>query len=336
MIALYITSPEKGSGKTAICAGLGKQLLARGKKTGFFKPVITDTGTATPNKDSDTEFIKHLFALSEPADLLCPLIHDGSNRADSIKEAHARVSQGKHVVIIEGTADQYQSAPEIAKVLDARVIIVETYSRELLKGIDSYGDFGNSLLGIVLNKVPNTRLEQARAEASARLGQAGINLLGVLPEDRTLFTMTISELADSIHGEILHGDGKSAELVENLMLGALALDPGPDYFSRKANKAVVLKSERADMQLAALETSSRCLVLAGGTPPNKAVLNRAKRKNIPVISARDDVNTLVDKIENALVNGKFNQDNKLSRVTEIIEQHLDFQAVYQGLGLGGE
>ena len=119
------------------------------------------------------------------------------------------------------------------------------------------------------------------------------------------------------------------------MLGALALDPGPDYFGRKANKAVVLRSERSDMQMAAIETSSRCLVLAGDTPPNPLVLDRAERKNIPVILARDDVSTLVDSIEDALLNTRFNQQNKMAKLTEIMEQHLDFQTVSKGLGLAG-
>ncbi len=330
MVSLYITSPEKGSGKTAVCAGLGKQLLAGGKKTGFFKPIIS----GAQSEDGDSEFIKHLFSLSESVDLLSPLISSGNSLADSIKQACAKVSQGKDVLIIEGTADQYQFSREIVKALDAKVLIVEAYSKELLAAIDSYRDFGKSLLGVVLNKVPKTRLEQTRADAATQLEQAGIKLLGVLPEDRSLLVLTIGELAEHVQGEILFGAGKSAELVENLMLGALTLDPGPDYFGRKTNKAVVLKSERADMQLAAMETSSRCLVLSGDSPPEQIVLDRAKKKNIPVILARDDVTSLTASIENAMVNNRFNQQNKMPKLTEIIEQNLDFQLVNQGLGLG--
>ena len=77
MVALYVTSLEKGSGKTTICAGLGKHLLDDGKKIGFFKPVIADSkNPPMEGTDSDAAFIKRLFALKEPVDLLCPVLSD--------------------------------------------------------------------------------------------------------------------------------------------------------------------------------------------------------------------------------------------------------------------
>ena len=336
MVALYVTSLEKGNGKTAVCAGLGKRLLTEGRKIGFFKPVIAN-GKKTPaaGADSDAKFIKHLFSLSESVDLLCPILSGGSNLASSIKEAYAKVSQGKDVIIVEGDSEQYQASRDIVKVLNAKVLIVEAYSKELLKTIESYKDFGQSLLGIVLNKVPKSRMEQARSGASDQLDKTGIKMLGLLPEDRILLALTMGELAESIQGEMLRGAEQSAELVENLMLGAMAVDPGPDYFGRKANKAVVVRSERPDMQMAAIETSTRCLVLTGDTPLNPVVLDRAEEKNVPIILAKDDTSGVVANIENALDKTRFNQENKLPRLEEIMKQNLDFQTVYKGLGLAG-
>ncbi|MFC2004788.1 DRTGG domain-containing protein [Chloroflexota bacterium] len=333
MVALYVTSLEKGSGKTTVCAGLGKRLLNEGKKVGFFKPVISGGKNNSTRADSDAKFIKGLFSLDESADILSPVISSRGSLAGSIKETCGKVSQNKDVVIIEGVSDQYWASSEITEALDARVIVVEPYSHELLKVVENTKIIGKSLLGVVLNKVPITRMEQARTEASTRLDKAKVNLLGVLPEDRILLTLSIGELAERIQGKILCGAEQSSELVENLMLGALALDPGPNYFGRKDNKAVVLKSERSDMQMAALETSSRCLVLTGDTPPNPAVLDRAEKKKVPIILAKDDVTALVANIEDALVNSRFNQENKLSKLSDIMGQHLDFQTVYEGLGL---
>lgn len=336
MVALYVTSVEKGSGKTAVCAGLGKHLLSDGKKIGFFKPLITATKNP-PKKDidSDVAFIKQLFALKEPVNLLCPVFSDASKLRNKIKEAYAKASQGKDVVIVEGISDQSQAARDIVEALDARVIIVESYSEESLKAMNSYKDFGEHLLGIVLNKVPRSQIEQVRSATSAQFGQAGVNILGVLPEDRALFTLTIGELAECIQGEILSGAEKSAELAENIMLGAMCVDPGPDYFGRKANKVVVVRSERPDMQLAALETSTRCLVLTGDAAPQSVVLDRAEEKNVPIILAKDDTTAIVANIEDALGKTRFNEENKLPKLSEIMEQHFNFQAVYKGLGLAG-
>ena len=336
MAILYVTSSERSSGKTAICAGLGKRLLSEGKKVGYFKTVISN-GKKTPaaGADSDAEFLKKLFSLGESVELLCPVLSDGSKLASSIKEAYAKVSQGKDMVIVEGSSEQHQVSGEIAKALNAKVIGIETYSKGLLKTTDNYKDFGQSLLGIVLNKVPLIRMEQARNEVSAGLNKAGVNILGVLPEDRALLAMTMGELAERIQGEILRGADQSAELVENLMIGALVVDPGPDYFGRKASKAAVIRSDRPDMQMAAMETSTTCLVLTGDTELKSVVLERAEEKNVPIILARGDTSTTVKSIEDALVETRFNQENKLPRLMEIMDQNLDFQTVYKGLGLAG-
>jgi len=327
LAALYVTSLQAGVGKTAICAGLGKHLLAKGKKVGFFKPIIADgERPLIEGFDSDAEFMRHILALEEPVDSLCPVIGEQGNLTGRIKKAYAKVSSGKYVVIVEGVCER-----SIAEALNARVIIVEGYSQELpsAESIDKYKDFGEYLLGVALNKVPRNRVEHV----SAQFGEAGVDVLGVLPEDRVLFGLTIGELAEHIQGEILNCAEKSAELVENFMLGAMTVDPGPDYFGRKANKAVVVRGERPDMQLAALETSTKCLVLSGGVSPIPAVLYKAEDNGIPIILTKGDTITTVKSFEDALGKARFNQEKKLPRLAEIMEQQFNFQAVYKGLGL---
>ena len=145
--------------------------------------------------------------------------------------------------------------------------------------------------------------------------------------------MTTGELAEHLQGAILNSAEKSAELVENVMLGAMAVDPGPQYFGRKANKAVVVRGERNDMQLAVLETSTKCLILSGNVAPHRAVLYGAEVKGIPVILTKGDTIATVTGIEDALGKSKFNQEKKLPRLIEIMEQHFNLQALYKGLGL---
>jgi len=338
LAALYVTSLQAGAGKTVVCAGLGKHVLGDDKKVGFFKPIVADIKSPPVETiDSDAAFIKHVLALEEPIDSLCPVIGKQGNLTNRIKKAYAKVSTGKDVVIVEGIWRQRPGGKpievpyEVVEALDARVIIVEAYSEELPEAqfIDRCKDFGEYLLGVVLNKVPRSRVEHV----SAQFGGAGIDILGVLPEDRVLFGLTVGELAEHVQGEILNCTEKSAELVENFMLGAMTIDPGPDYFGRKANKAVVVRGERPDMQLAALETSTKCLVLSGGVSPSHTVLQGAEDKGIPIISAKGDTIALLNRIEQALGRGKFNQEKKLPRLAEIMEQHFNFQAIYKGLGL---
>ncbi|MBI2288251.1 MAG: phosphotransacetylase family protein [Chloroflexi bacterium] len=325
MVALYLTSLENGNGKTTVGAGLGKHWLDKGKKVGYFKPILADSKQpAARDADSDVAFIKQLFALKEPLDLISPVFSNESNLKTHIKEAYAKVSAGKDVVIIEGLAGSGQASRSIVEALDARVIIVAVYSKEPLKINDR--DFGKNLLGIVWNKVPRNRLEQVRT-------QTALPILGILPEDRTLFAPTVGELAEHLHGEFLTGADKTDQLVENFMLGAHIVDHGPDYFGIKANKAVILRGERPDMQLAALETSTSCLVLTDNQAPTLHVRIRADEKKVPLILTRDSINTVAASVEGLPGTTRFNQPAKLPRLSQIMEQHFDFATVDKTLGL---
>jgi len=333
LAALYITSPQAGAGKTMLCAGLGKHLKSKGKKVGFFKPLVAAIKIKTA--DSDTAFIKRILGLKEPVEDLCPIIGGEGKLASKVKQAYAKVAKDKDIVIIEGVwrqrpgGEPVESSYEVARALEAKVIVVEGYSPDLFKTklADKYQGFGEHLLGVVINKVPMSQMEAAR--------ELGGEVVGVIPEDRMLLSLTIAELAELIEGKIVNDAGKSAELVENYMLGALGVDSGLDYFGRKDNKAVVVRGERPDMQLAALETSTRCLVISGDGSPIYDVRHSAEGKAIPIIVTDEDTASVMDSVEQALGTTKFNQEKKMPRLAEIMEQQLDFQALYKGLGLAG-
>ncbi len=87
------------------------------------------------------------------------------------------------------------------------------------------------------------------------------------------------------------------------------------------------------MQMATLGTSTSCLVLAGDTAPQQVVLDRAKEKNVPIIVTADEVTVIVDKIEGALSQVRFNQDGKMPKLTKIMKKHFDFPTFDKGLGL---
>jgi len=331
LVALYVTSPYAGAGKTAVCAGLGRHLLGNGKKVGFFKPIVAEIKSPEA-VDSDAQFIKQVLALKEPVESLCPVIGGKGELASKIKQAYAKVSRGKEVVIVEGVWRQrpggkpIEASYQVVAALDARVIIVEPYSEKLPAAMLNYRDFGEYLLGVVVNKTPRSRL-------SAQFERGGVDILGVLPEDRILVSLTVGELAEHLGGEILNSADRASEPVEDFMLGAMSIDSGLDYFGRKDNKAVVVRGERPDMQLAALETSTRCLVLSGGVSPSHTLLRKAEDKGVPIILTKGDTVSTVNSIELALGKSKFNQEKKLPRLGEIMEQQFNFQALYKGLNL---
>jgi len=331
LVTLCVVSPDKATGKTAICAGLGGYLQAAGRKVGFFKPTMDGTS------DGDAAFMRQVLSLPEAVESMCPPIEDGKAPKDKVQKAHAEISRGKDVVLVEAALGSTpedklsKSSYDIARVLNARVLAITAYSGQSITP-ELYQGFGKNLLGMVINKVPKSQLKRVRDEVSG----SGIKVMGVLPEDRALLALTVAELADSINGEIFDSAEKADELVENFMLGAMVVDSGLDYFGRKDNKAVIIRGDRPDMQLAALETATKCLVLSSSAgPPVISVQEKAENRGVPIIIAESNADSIVASIEDALGKARLSQAKKLPILAEIMQQHLDLPALSKGLGLTG-
>jgi BioD-like phosphotransacetylase family protein len=350
MVALYVTSVD-GAGKTALCAGIGKKSLSQGRKVGFMVPVqVSDCGKSDDCKDIGS--IKEIFGLKESTEQLCPNplsrgdlrknLTDGlADFTQKLKQDYTKVSQGKEIIIMEGLSGfgvddmATRASYAIADALDAKVIVLMRYSPTTDRDavVKAGKKLGERLLGVVINFVPGPKMAMAKESAKALFEKVGIRVLGVIPEVRSLFDVSVKELAEFLGGEILTAKERIDEVVENIMLGAMAPESGIYYFSRKANKAAVIRSERADMQLAALETSTKCLILTGGSKPLPAVVNQAEDKHVPIVVVKDDVSKVITGIEEILAEASFNKPQKLQKFENIISQYVDFKALYSQLGL---
>jgi BioD-like phosphotransacetylase family protein len=308
---LFIVSAEEAAGKTAICAGLAVNFLNDGKKVGYLKPQASEKD----GSDSDVAFMKQTLGLA-----------DVVNAPDLVK--------GRDIVLVEGSLgpDSGDAVSRIAygaaREMKAGVIAIEAYSGEASRYIDVYKGFGADLLSVIINKVPESQLKRELDEAGSRFKEAGIKLLGVIPESRVLLAITVGDLAESIRGKILNRTEKSVELVENFLLGAMVVDSGLEYFGRKSRKAAIVRQDRPDMQLAALETSTTCLVLGGSeASPLYNVMYKAESRGIPVIATGAAVSDIVASIEDTVLKARLNQEKKLTRLAEVVKQNLDMKAL---------
>ncbi|MFC2049662.1 DRTGG domain-containing protein [Chloroflexota bacterium] len=350
MVALYVTSTEP-AGKTALCAGIGKNLLDRGIKVGFVMPVQLFEASNTDGYD-DAAFIKEIFDLAESSEQLCPirlsqrelwqnLTDDVEDFTRKLKQVYRKISQGKDVVIMEGPGNLYVDKVSalacytLAEALEARVIIVVRYSSalNLPKIVQICKKLEQHLLGIVINFVPETKMEMVQQELIAQFHGAGIKVLGVLPEVRSLLGASVSELAEILGGEILTSPETNDNIVENIMLGAMTVDSGVGYFARKTNKAAVIRGERPDMQLAALETSTNCLIITNNVRPSPAVVSQAEEKHVPIILVKQDTTAAITGIEEALTKASFRSPRKLKMFGDVLDLYFDFKALYSELGL---
>lgn len=344
MVAIYVTSPRGPEGKTTLCIGLARTWQQAGKKVGYIKPVAV-TATEQPSRgDEDAAFAKKVLGLAEPAEGLCPLPLSAQGIAALAKQTAPEqklvkacndMAAGKDVVVLDGLAGQADASGTIARWLGARTIIVAGHRAKLAEDLPKAAKaFGQSLAGVVINAVPREKLETVSSGVVPSLEKAGVRVLVVLPEERGLATVTVQDLVAPLQARPITFKDGMGEIIESIMGGAVFLDPGPIYFERKANKAVVIRVDRPDVQLGALETSVRCLVLTNAEgDPNPYVHYKAMDKNVPILLTKMDTETAFDAIESTLNAARFRQEKKLAIADELLGKYLDIAALNKALGI---
>ena len=122
--------------------------------------------------------------------------------------------------------------------------------------------------GILINRVPDDASDFVKKIAVPFLENKKVKVFGVLPEVRGLSALTVGELIRLLEAEVLTKYQRAEALVENLTVGAMTADAALSRFRRSSNKAVITGGDRTDIQLAALETSTTCLILTGNLRPS--------------------------------------------------------------------
>ena len=153
---------------------------------------------------------------------------------------------------------------------------------------------------VVLNGVEPEGLGALRAEVEPALERLGLPVLGVMPRSPLLRSVTVEELARRLDAHVLCSRERLDLLVETLSIGAMNVNSAMEFFRRRRNMAVVTGADRTDIQLAALEASTQCLILTGVGEPLPQLLNRAEELEVPVLKVDHDTLTTVEVIEAAI------------------------------------
>ena len=108
----------------------------------------------------------------------------------------------------------------------------------------------------------------------------GIPVLGALPPDDLLGAITVRELAEHLPAKLLCCEKALDQLVVHFVIGAMGVASAAKYFRQLPDKAVITGGDRADIQLAALQTATRAVVLTGNIYPSTPIVNRAQQLGI--------------------------------------------------------
>lgn len=337
MISIYIGSSSEFSGKSMIAVGLGLKMKAEGLKVGYIKPFAKSS-------DGSLEFIKDVLGLKEPAETICPVVltHDLFMQATAgkikgfdkkILATFKKIAKGKDVVLIGGAGNLADgsmlgiSGVKIAKLFKANILIVERYkdSSTIDDILSAKGYFGKNLKGIVLNFVPANGIDYVQKTIVPFLKNNGIDVFGIFPEEPILNSISVRETQEALNGDIICAKEKTGGLIEHLSIGAMDVDSAMKYFRKTSNKTVITGAHRTDIQLAALETSTRCLILTGGQMPNNIIMGKAEMAGIPIMLVKDDTLTTVEKIERAISMLHLSGKNKLEKARQMFDERFDYE-----------
>jgi BioD-like phosphotransacetylase family protein len=305
---LVVTSAVSPAGKTTVSAGLGSLLAEAGHSLRLLR--LRSEESQDAGAEDDARALAAVPGCSSPGRAL-PL-------AEAVAQAE-EASAGDAMAIVETPSGD----GEIARRLRAGVMLcvagaAETQLTQLRRLADTLGD---ALLGVMATAVPQSQ----QREAASTLMEAGLPCLAVLPEARLLAAPTIREMASALGANSLLGDGQEEEAVEYLMIGSVGADPGMPYFSQHGRKAVITRSEKTDLLLAALNTDLDCLILTGGHPPSPYVLDwiQNSAQEVAVLLTAHDTVATVRLLDELYGRARFAGKRKLECAGQILRERLD-------------
>lgn len=309
MQTLYLTSIEPQSGKTVLATAFGQLALSQGKRVSYVKPV-------DDKEHADDEFVSEALGIDK--------ITVNPSEPDALDSLANSLSSNTDLLIIEDSVLDNPRDIESIQNLEPKVILVAWYQNDADIALiaQKAAQYDKSLAGVVINGVAPLQMHQAETTITQQLQELGIVLVGFLPQDRVLDAPTIGEITKHLDGELRYFPEKSNELIENIMIGALALDGGVYYFEQKPNKLVITRWDRPDLQNAALETDTKGFILTGGEGPIPYMEHRVQEHEIPVIVVDEGTIAIADKLNGAFGRGKMHPD-KVKQAVSLVEKHLD-------------
>ncbi|NRB06727.1 MAG: phosphotransacetylase family protein [Richelia sp.] len=348
---LLIGSTEAYSGKSATVLGLSYLLQEKQLDIGYGKPLGTCLNATNDMIDEDVEFITNSLKL--PEERIAPTVitldeasvekrlrgEDKTNYQQALAQKYLENSLGK-LVLLEGPGNLTEgglfdlSLLQVSQVINATVILLARYhSLAAIEPLLAAKQLlGERLIGVVINDVPEKELSLVESTIRPFLEKQSVPLLGVFPQSDLLRSVSVRELVQQLHADVLCCHERLDLMVESLAIGAMNVNSAVKYFRKRRNMAVVTGGDRVEIQQAALETSTQCLILTGKLPPPQFILSRAEELEIPILSVDLDTLTTVEIVDHTFGQVKVHEPVKVKYIRHVMAENFDVERLIQLLG----
>ncbi len=355
---VFIAATRQNEGKTTVSLGLLACLSSKVKNLGFIKPVGQRYIEVEGHKiDEDAVLIRDVFQMPYELSSMSPVAiskrftRDYIDRGDEhdlkrqIWRAFRDVDGKSDFIVIEGTGHAGVgscfdlSNASVAKLLKSKVILVAGGGigkpiDEVLLNRCLFTSAGVDIMGVIMNKVLPTKIEEVEHYGRKALEKHGLELLGVIPYQEQLVGPTMQQIADEVQGEILNGSTHLDVHIERIVIGAMTPHKALDYLGRGA--LLITAGDREDLMLAAMGGcmlglgKANCvsgIVLTGGIYPHENILRLVRKTWVPVILVKDDSYSAAHKISEITFKIRPNDKKKISIARRLVHRYVNVDRI---------
>ncbi|GGB89374.1 phosphate acetyltransferase [Dyadobacter sediminis] len=352
---IFIASAEPYAGKSVIALGLVNMLLAKTKKVGFFKPIISQQENGV--KDKHIEAVLSYFSLPIPYEdtyaftrqevLQQTESENWGEMINTIISKFKKLEDAYDFTVIEGSdflgegvAFEFESNAAIAKNLGAPVLTIingenKSTAQIVSSALNVLRNFESrevQVLGIVANRVKQEQVDDVRELLHMQLPKEII--LTIIPLEKGLQSPTMKEIADVLEAKVLFGENLLSSQVDNFVTGAMML---PNFLNHiKENLLIVTPGDRGDIIIGALQANLSAsypkvagIVLTAGTEPDEPVVRLIEglQTIIPIIAVKKgtfETTTMIGGIHSRIT---ADNTNKISLAIDTFEKYVDMKAL---------
>ncbi len=212
---IFITSTDTDVGKTYVCRGIVQELLKRGKKTGYFKPlqsgIVPDILSDADNvkkgiKNQNNLILKNSYVTNTPCTPSISAKIDGVEISlDKIEQDYKSLAKECDIVVTEGSGglfvpvNENSMVSDVIKKLNLPVIVVARPNlgtiNHILLTLNALRTLNIKILGVVISNYPKNTNDPAIITAPELIEKFGsIKILDIIKENDNNFEKIADEI----------------------------------------------------------------------------------------------------------------------------------------------
>ena len=357
---VFIAATRQNDGKTTTSLGLIAALQKKYPRVGYIKPVGQRFVQIEEEKiDEDSVLMNSVYHMDCPLVDMSPIavepdftrkyLQSSNNDAlvKKIQKAFDRVAWEKEFVLCEGSGHAGVgsvfdlSNAQVAKILGAKVIIVTQGG--IGKPIDEvalnqalFEKEGVEIIGVILNKVLEEKMEFITDFARRGLKRKGLELLGVIPHRDILSRPTLTVIRDELDAEPLNNSSQMQNIVDDVVVGAMSVNNAKTFFKRGV--LLITPGDREDLIYAAAASinspqaeTMAGIVLTGNLRPHADVLQVISKLPCPVLAVAADSYRVASKVHDLIVKTKPADAEKISLIRDLIAKNVNVKKILDSL-----